>query len=748
MDLKRISLIFKVLILIVLTYSLAFQSNQSSGIIDSKINSNLRNFNENSARNTNTNKSELIPIGNKVLLQPFYWEMPDHGAFYKKLTAYMPDFAAAGFDSLWLPPPSKTEEGIHAMGGYEPFDYYDLGEFNQKGRIRTHYGTRGDLEALITEANNYNIGTICDVVINHRVGGEDEYNEFVGDNTPTNFMNVASGKLKMNYSHFWPNFYGTGDNKKYGIFPDICHKHPYVRSELIEWGLWLRDEIGFDGWRFDTADGVDPTMLRDWMQSVNGWGVAEYWMQEPDRTVIDSYISNTNNTVSAFDIPLIVEIRDMANQNGSYDMRRLATEGLYKIRSNAVTYAVNHDTYRDIFNIRFNRHMAYAYILTHEGYPSVFWMDWADLNLRNHLKTLVKIHNHFAKGTTSILHVDEDVYIAQRNGDPGLVIGINDHPTDWKTVSVTTKWKNTIISDLTSQSSNITTNSEGEASITIPPTGYVVYSNDKPLAELFDVPAVAGYTSPTEVANTSIVIDGDLDFNYGRPFYMDNINDGSLTPADLSNLYLKHDNTNLYVGIGYYNLGRWNSSTDVHYGIALDVKDGGSTEDPWLHSKIRWSGLGTQKKPDIIYYIETSSKADDYKRTIDKITQFEYDDDQGNWKSGVDVTSTIDHVSGDIAGLIELKIPLSDIKLDKGGSFRLKGFSTKEGFIGAIDSVPQDYTIDLSGETDSWLTLPEIINITVRQQITTKTSANFPDIYVIFVYIGILVLFSQKLKKR
>jgi hypothetical protein len=107
-----------------------------------------------------------------------------------------------------------------------------------------------------------------------------------------------------------------------------------------------------------------------------------------------------------------------------------------------------------------------------------------------------------------------------------------------------------------------------------------------------------------------------------------------------------------------------------------------------------------------MYYIETSSEADDYKRTINKITQYEYDDDQGNWKTGVDVTSTIDHASGDIAGLIELKIPLSDIRLERGGSFRLKGFSTKEGFIGAIDSVPQDYTIDLSGETDSWLTLP------------------------------------------
>jgi len=704
-------------------------------------------------KKSSIDKSIIIPIGNKVLLQPYYWEMPDHGAYYRMLTEHMAEFAAAGFDSLWIPPPSKTEEGHHAMGGYEPYDYYDLGEYDQKGRVRTHYGTREELEALIETANSYNIGVICDVVINHRVGGELEINPFKGGElTPTNFMNVASGKLLMNYSHFWPNAYGTGDTKQYGIFPDISHKHPYVQSELINWGVWLRDEIGYDGWRFDSADGIFPFMLQYWMENVTGWGVAEYWMQTPDSDVIDQYLDNTNNSVTAFDIPLIVELRDMANRDGAYDMRRLATEGLSKIRPKAVTYAVNHDTYRDVFNIKKNRHMAYAYILTHEGYPSVFWMDWVDLNLRNQLKALVQIHNQCAKGTTSLLYVDEDIYIAQRNGNPGLIIGLNDHPNDWKTISITTKWSNTILYDQSSQSPSFTTNSQGIGEISIPPTSYVIFTPDKPQFELFNLPDVDSYIPPNEITNTTIRIDGDLDYNYGRPLYVDKIGDGALTPADLNNLYLKHNNTHLSAGFGYYHLREWDPAIDVHFGLALDVREGGSNDDPGLHPKIRWAGLSGIRKPDIIFYFETSIQRDDYHREITKITRYDFDNNLNNWNTGIGLSpSSVSYVSSPLLGFIEFQLPLADIELEKGGSLAIKVFSSLEEFDGAYDSVPQDNTIDLSGKDISWLAMPESINVTISEESLTSnlpTSQTTPlfysDILCAMIIISILGFYFRK----
>ena len=48
----------------------------------------------------------------------------------------------------------------------------------------------------------------------------------------------------------------------------------------------------------------------------------------------------------------------------------------------AVTFVDNHDTIRDDGNaILHDKLMAYSFILTHEGYPSVFWMDWYNFGL-------------------------------------------------------------------------------------------------------------------------------------------------------------------------------------------------------------------------------------------------------------------------------------------------------------------------------------------------------------------------------
>ncbi|GAH11314.1 unnamed protein product, partial [marine sediment metagenome] len=193
----------------------------------------------------------MTDIGNGVLLQSYYWLVPDNGEWWNIISDYTEEFSEIGFDALWLPPPSKTREGDTARGGYEPYDYYDLGEFDQKGSTRTRYGTRAELKNLIQDASNHDIQTIADIVINHNNGGEEERNIFAGGgNTSTNFMNIASGKFPRNYTCFYPCEYGTSDALQFGVMPDLCHANPYVHDELIKWGEWLRDEIGFTGWRF------------------------------------------------------------------------------------------------------------------------------------------------------------------------------------------------------------------------------------------------------------------------------------------------------------------------------------------------------------------------------------------------------------------------------------------------------------------------------------------------------------------
>ena len=45
--------------------------------------------------------------------------------------------------------------------GYDPYDYYDLGEIDQKGSVPTWFGSRSQLEQLINEAHTQWNAGIC-----------------------------------------------------------------------------------------------------------------------------------------------------------------------------------------------------------------------------------------------------------------------------------------------------------------------------------------------------------------------------------------------------------------------------------------------------------------------------------------------------------------------------------------------------------------------------------------------------------
>ncbi|MHA1795097.1 MAG: alpha-amylase family glycosyl hydrolase, partial [Promethearchaeota archaeon] len=311
------------------------------------------------------NKSEIVPIGQGILFQPYYWKVPDDGLWWQVVEQYIPEWKETlGIDGLWLPPAQKTPYGDTSTYGYEPYDYYDLGEFLQKERVRTRYGNRTTLESLIQTANNYGIGAVADIVINHNNGGELEDNPYVGEPTYTNFMQVASGRFPRNFTHFYPCLYGQHDNLAWGNLPDLCHFHPYVHDELLSYGKWLRDEIGYDGWRFDVAYGVAPSMIIDWALEVGGYSVSEFWNGVPiTNQQIDDALNSVKYSTSAFDFPLMYEFRTMVMSNGSYDMQNLAFKGLMHTPNKAITFVTNHDTQKDQSDtVPYHREMGYAYI--------------------------------------------------------------------------------------------------------------------------------------------------------------------------------------------------------------------------------------------------------------------------------------------------------------------------------------------------------------------------------------------------
>lgn len=56
--------------------------------------------------------------------------------------------------------------------GYDIYDVYDLGEFDQKGSRATKYGTKEELSALVDEAHKHGIVSYIDAVLNHKFGAD------------------------------------------------------------------------------------------------------------------------------------------------------------------------------------------------------------------------------------------------------------------------------------------------------------------------------------------------------------------------------------------------------------------------------------------------------------------------------------------------------------------------------------------------------------------------------------------------
>src|SRR5690606_23151614 len=177
--------------------------------------------------------------GNGVMMQTFYWDVEPRHEWYNLLSGKVEGWAKAGVDRIWLPAPSKGQSGGYSMG-YDPSDYFDLGEFMQHGTVPTRFGTRAELEALIAKAHSVELEVIADIVINHNSGGGLQWNPYRNKNTYTLFDEEhgnASGLFNRNYEHFYPN--STSPVDPGSLFyeeTNLDHNQEYVQN----W-LWKAD---------------------------------------------------------------------------------------------------------------------------------------------------------------------------------------------------------------------------------------------------------------------------------------------------------------------------------------------------------------------------------------------------------------------------------------------------------------------------------------------------------------------------
>lgn len=363
---------------------------------------------------------------NGTMLQGFEWELPADGALWRRLRRDAFRLRRMGFTAVWLPPAYKGCAGPEDVG-YGVYDLYDLGEFHQKGAIRTKYGTKAEYLAAIRALRAADVQAIADVVLNHRLGADGsetvtvcvEDPEHRGGNhlperTARIFTRFSFPGRRDRYSEFqWDYRCFTGvdwdeNSREKGLFrikgkqwmadvdqekgnydylmgADVDMGSPDVVAELRRWGHWYADTTCVDGFRLDAVKHISAAFYRDWLPDLRAYTgrelftVGEYW--HDDVNVLLDYLQKVQCDMSLFDVPLHQHLREASNSGGQYDMRRLFEGTLVGCRPHlAVTFVDNHDTQPgqslESWVGGWFKAAAYGLILLRAfGYPCVFWGD-------------------------------------------------------------------------------------------------------------------------------------------------------------------------------------------------------------------------------------------------------------------------------------------------------------------------------------------------------------------------------------
>jgi len=373
---------------------------------------------------------------NGVMMQYFHWYSPPDGNLWNEFKERVPDLAEAGFTSVWLPPAYKGTAGGYDVG-YGVYDMFDLGEFDQKGSVRTKYGTKDELVAAIQAAKALGIQVYADVVFNHKLGADeaeeteatpfdpDDRNQPIGDLRPikawTHFTFPGrQGQYSTMEWHWWHfdavdyNAYDEDEDAVYlfrdkafdqqvdlekGCFDylmgcDLDMEHPEVRDELKKWGTWFLDTTHVDGFRFDAVKHVKAGFFPEWLQHCRDhakrrlFAVGEYWSYEIE--ALHHFISLTDGDVMLFDAPLHYNFCVASAQGNDYDMRQIFDDTLVQQQPGlAVTLVDNHDSQplqalESVVEGWF-KPLAYTLILLRQdGYPCVFYADYYGAHYTDH----------------------------------------------------------------------------------------------------------------------------------------------------------------------------------------------------------------------------------------------------------------------------------------------------------------------------------------------------------------------------
>lgn len=320
-----------------------------------------------------------------VMLQGFSWDSYNESQW--KVLEKQADELKGYIDLVWLPQSGKCLETTQVMG-YMPYYY-----FNQN----SSFGFEAELRSLITKFKAAGIGAIADVVINHR-NTEGWYNfpaeTYKGvtyqmqstdicknDDGGTTATQAATDGVSLSQN--------IDEGTDFGGCRDIDHKSENVQKVIKAYLKYLKDDLGYTGFRYDMVKGFDGSHVADYNDATGvEYSVGEYW---DGNDKIESWINRTNKKSAAFDFQFRYNVRDAVN--GAANGKVATSSDWSKLNSNdnlmhdanyrryAVTFVENHDTQKRSESeqndpLRKDTIAANAYMLAMPGTPCIFQPHW------------------------------------------------------------------------------------------------------------------------------------------------------------------------------------------------------------------------------------------------------------------------------------------------------------------------------------------------------------------------------------
>jgi len=425
-----------------------------------------------------------------VMLQAFYWAhvgntSEDYTEFGDVRWAALnleAEEIAANFDLVWLAPSSETAD----YTGYLPINYSKQGQVSGNTEGHSPWGTAQELKNLIENLHQGGAKVIADIVLNHSSASHPD--EYEGPNYnwctwgtmdfgPYGQFNpdytwICKGDEMFTYKKdvygnecgYSDNTYNEEDEMKVSYkggeewwaesefncmySRDWAHKKKEVREMSRAFLTWMRDSIGYDGFRYDFMKGIHGSHLYDYnCASAPYFSVAELFDGDIDKQL--GYLYDANYSTYVFDFPGKFTIYDAAIRE--YKLQNLKNNGYTLIygpyKKYAVTFCDNHDSFHEegkSLNYNANTiddrqaHQALAYLLSMPGVPCVLYPYWH--NYKNECKAFIQARR--AVGVHSESSVEDwagsgaegdNYYTALIQGTKGqlfLKLGYDSNPTD------------------------------------------------------------------------------------------------------------------------------------------------------------------------------------------------------------------------------------------------------------------------------------------------------------------------------